>query len=82
MADMGWSRYIAGQEAAHDGACFAAAEKHGVKDPEDCDDGDRGCPECPWKKDCLKHPENVQDDEKFCSRCRTVHGFGQCPEAY
>jgi hypothetical protein len=51
MADMGWSRYIADWEAAEAGKCFEAAEKHGMTplQAEDCDDGDKGCPECPWK---------------------------------
>ena len=51
MADMGWSRHIAAQEAAEMGACFEAAEKHGIdpREAEDCDEGNKGCPTCPWK---------------------------------
>jgi len=55
MADLGWSRYIADQEEAHWGACFEAAEKHGMTpdEAEDCDDGDKECPECPWREELL-----------------------------
>lgn len=41
------------QEAAADGACQAAAAAVGVtSDQADaCNDGDQGCPSCPWKRD-------------------------------
>lgn len=50
MADMGWSRYEAGQEAAHYGACYAAAAEAGLtpQDAEACTDGDKACAGCPW----------------------------------
>jgi hypothetical protein len=60
VADLGWSQYVAAWEAAESGKCFEAAEKHGVTpyEAEDCDDGDKGCPECPWKKDLTRHREH------------------------
>jgi hypothetical protein len=57
MADLGWSSYIRAQENAHWGACFEAAAKQGMTpaQAEDCDDGDKGCPECPWKEELSKY---------------------------
>lgn len=52
MADLGWSRYIAQQEAAHEMACLRAAAKHGIEPnlADECDDGSHNCPTCPWRE--------------------------------
>lgn len=51
MADMGWSTYIADEEAANYAACFTAAERIGIRPAkaETCDDGEFKCPDCPWR---------------------------------
>lgn len=43
---------VIAQEAAAESACYRAAEKYGVttEKADECDDGDVGCPDCPWKK--------------------------------
>lgn len=40
------------EEAAAEGACARAATAHGLtaEQAEQCDDGDQGCPTCPWRK--------------------------------
>jgi hypothetical protein len=39
------------EEAANEAQCFGTALKNGhtIKEAEMCDDGDVGCPDCPWK---------------------------------
>ena len=43
--------YIQGEEAANEAQCFGTAIKNGhtIEEAEVCDDGDVGCPDCPWK---------------------------------
>jgi len=52
MADMGWSRRIADQEAIEYAKCFDEAAKHGIaaNQAEECDNGSLGCANCPWKE--------------------------------
>ncbi len=41
---------ITAEEQAEE-ACYECAMRNGhtVTEAEDCDDGDVGCPDCPWK---------------------------------
>lgn len=43
---------IQDEEDNNFGACYHAASLVGLSEEEanECDDGDRNCPECPWKK--------------------------------
>lgn len=52
MSDLGWSRYIAAQEEAHESACYEAARAHGltVAQADACEDGQHRCAACPWRK--------------------------------
>ena len=66
MADLGWSSYIRSQEAAAWGPCFEAAEKQGITpaEAEDCDDGDKGCPECPWKEELPRWQSDISPPQR------------------
>lgn len=49
------------QEAANMVACYDAAKRAGYT-PEQadlCDDGDRGCPDCPWGLSQLQSPSET-----------------------
>lgn len=48
-------KYFNAQEAAAESACARAATAHGLtaEQAEACDDGDQGCPTCPWRKPAL-----------------------------
>ena len=50
MGDLGWSAYISAAEASADAACVETAIKNGhtPERAEMCDDGDVGCPDCPF----------------------------------
>lgn len=55
MADLNVSaaaRYFDEQEAGAEAACARAATAHGLtaEQAEACDDGDQGCPTCPWRR--------------------------------
>jgi len=52
MADLGWTEYESRTEAALMGSCFDAAERagHSREQAEICDDGELGCPDCPFRK--------------------------------
>jgi hypothetical protein len=45
-------RYFADEESANEAACFGTAQEAGfsIEQAENCDDGDVGCPNCPWKE--------------------------------
>jgi hypothetical protein len=45
------NHYYAGQEAAAAVACYSAAAHHGLsnRQADNCDDGNMGCPACPFK---------------------------------
>jgi hypothetical protein len=46
------AQHFDAQEAAAENACARAATAHGLTadQAESCDDGNQGCPTCPWRK--------------------------------
>ena len=81
-ADMGWSRYVAAQEAANDAACHETAARHGltVVQAEECDDGSCGCPDCPFVPSLAPAPRASTHPHACCAKA--THLACVCAYAY
>jgi hypothetical protein len=46
------AQHFSAEEAAHEHACYRAAQANGLtpEQADECDDGDKGCPACPFKR--------------------------------
>ena len=58
-------RYFDTEIQENEDACYGTAVENGfsVDQADNCDDGDVGCPNCPWKKPQLAHGKATKKEE-------------------